>query len=92
MNLLIMIEVGGSLLPSLLFAVLFGRPWVKRDRATAWMVASWVWAAIAWETTLLAAVMGVRIPTWLAPVVLGGPLVVSWWRLIAFLRERPGKP
>jgi len=88
MRWLIAFEVGGSLLPSVVFAVLFGRPWRKSDRSTAWMIASWVWAAVAWEAMLLAGVAGVRIPNWVVPVVLAGPLIVSWWRLIAFLQEQ----
>jgi len=88
MRWLIAVEVAGSLLPSILFAALFGRPWRRSEPSVAWMVASWVWAAVAWEATLLLGVLGVRFPVWFVPLILAGPLVVSWWRLIVFLRER----
>ncbi len=88
MRWLLVVEVAGSLLPSVILAFLFGRPGRHGDRAAAWVLASWIWAAIAWESTFLAALLGVPVPAWFVPVVLGGPLVVSWWRLIAFLRER----
>lgn len=85
-------EVAGSLVPALIYVVLFGRAGRHRERAIALLVIWWVLAYAVLEAAILMGLIGWRLPEWVGAVVLAPPMVVSWWRLIAFLRERPGKP
>jgi hypothetical protein len=84
-------EVVGSLIPGVIYGVLAGLPRKHRDRPMARLVTAWVWVAVAWESALLAALLGVLLPAWVAVLVLLGPMVVSWWRLIVRLQDKGGR-
>lgn len=83
-----LVQVLGSILPGVIYLALIVPPRLHKHRPTARLVISWVAATLVFEAVLALALAGVRLPEWVGPVVLTGPLVVSWWRLGILLRKR----
>lgn len=80
--------VGASIVLTLGFVLALGPPWRSRAPGMAWMLASWAWATVAFETLLLLVLFRVPVPLWLAAVALLAQDGVWVWRLVLLHRER----
>lgn len=82
--------VGASILLSLWFVISLGNPRRSENPAVAWLLAAWGWVTVAFETMLFVALFSVRVPVWLAAVVLAAQDGVFAWRILLLRRARRG--
>lgn len=80
--------LGASVLLSLAFVVVLGRPGRHADPAMAWFLASTGWAAVALDVLLLVSVLGARVPMWAGLGALIVQDAVFGWRLWLVLRSK----
>lgn len=80
--------LGVSVVLSLAFVLLLGRPWRRRDQAMSWFLASTGWAAIAVDGVLFVAVLGALASPWVLLVALAVQDAAFGWRLWLIAQDR----
>lgn len=84
--------VGLSVGLSLWFVLSLGPPRRSDNTPVAWLLAAWAWVTIAFELLLLLALFHVRVPLWIAALVLAGQDAIFGWRLVLLYRTRLNSP
>lgn len=70
------------------FVVWVGRPTASANPPIASLLSAWAWTSATFDGLLLAAVLGLPVPAWLAVLVLAARNGVWVWRLYALARAR----
>jgi len=87
-RLLIQVLVGLSILLPLGVVLRLGDPRRSENPRMAWLLAAWGWVTVAFESLLFVATLGLRVPNWIAVIVLMSQNAVFAWWLIAVYRAR----
>lgn len=88
MRIAIQALVAASILLTLWFVLQLGDPRRSQSPTVAWLLAAWGWITIAFEALLLAALLRIHVPSWLAVLVLFAQDGIFAWRLVLLHRSR----
>lgn len=80
--------VAGSVVLAAWFVLALGPPYRSENQATTWLLATWGWVSLIFETLLLLALLQISVPWLFAVVVLAAQDAVWVWWLVRLHRSR----